>query len=93
MAKTHLIFTLLGALLGVAVASLVVPPALTWYASPGGLPEDAKVQVIVEVPQIMHYATSKLILGQSIGAGIGAASGLGFSIFLAVKRRKGKALA
>lgn len=88
MVKTHLIFTLLGALLGATAASVIVPPALTWYASPGGLPEGAKVQVIVQVPEIMRYATSKLILGQSIGAGIGAVAGLLIGIVLSVKRRK-----
>ena len=88
MFKTHVIFMLLGALLGAAAASAIVPPALTWYASPGGLPEGAKVQVIVQVPEIMRYATSQLILGQAIGAGIGAAAGLVIGIILTVKRRK-----
>jgi hypothetical protein len=92
MAKTYLIFTLLGALLGAAAASVIVPPALTWYASPGGLPKGAQVQVIVQVPEIMKYATSKLILGQSIGAGIGAVLGLFLSIFVTAKRRKAAAL-
>jgi len=30
MVKTHLIFKLLGALLGAIVASIIVPPAITW---------------------------------------------------------------
>ena len=33
--KTVLIFVLAGALMGVIVASLVVPPALSWYTAPG----------------------------------------------------------
>ena len=44
--KTILILTLTGALLGVAVASYVVPPALTWYSAPGGLPENTEMQRI-----------------------------------------------
>ena len=91
--KTHLIFLLLGALLGAAVASWIVPPGLSWYASPGGMPKDAEMQVIVKVPAIIHYATSKLIAGQAIGAGIGAVAGLGFSLFFAAKRKKPAATA
>ena len=86
--KTHLIFLLIGALLGAAVASVVVPPALSWYATPGGMPKGAQVQVMVQMPEVIHYATSKLITGQAIGAGIGAVACFGFSLFLASKRRK-----
>jgi len=85
--KTHLIFLLIGALLGAALASVVVPPTLSWYATPGGMPKGAQVQVIVQMPEVIHYATSKLIIGQAIGAGVGAAVCLGFSLFLASKRR------
>jgi len=86
MVKTHLIFTLLGALLGAIVASIIVPPAITWYASPGGLPNGANMQVIVKVPEVMKYATSKLIMGQSIGAIVGAVAFLVLSLFIASKR-------
>ena len=86
--KTHVIFLLLGALLGAAAASWIVPPGLSWYASPGGMPKDAEMQVIVKVPEVIHYATSKLIIGQAIGAGIGAVVGVGFSLFFASKRKK-----
>ena len=86
--KTHVIFLLIGALLGAAAASVVVPPTLAWYASPGGMPKGAQVQVIVQMPEIIKYATSKLIMGQAIGAGIGAVVCFGFSLFLASKRRK-----
>ena len=86
--KTHVIFLLIGALMGAAVASVVVPPAISWYATPGGMPKGAEVQVIAHMPEIIHYATSKLITGQAIGAGIGAIVCFGFSIFLASKRRK-----
>jgi hypothetical protein len=86
--KTLVIFFLIGAILGAAVASVVVPPTLAWYASPGGMPKGAQVQVIVQMPEIIRYATSKLILGQAIGAGIGAVIFFSFGLFLASKRRK-----
>ena len=86
--KTHLIFLLLGALLGAALASVIVPPTLSWYATPGGMPKGAQVQVIVQMPEVIHYATSKLIIGQSIGAGIGAVVCFVLSLFVASKRRK-----
>ena len=72
--KTLLIYALAGALLGVVVASLVVPPALSWYSAPGGLPAGAQIQAIVQIPEVIGYATGKLIRGQLIGAGIGAVS-------------------
>jgi hypothetical protein len=87
--KTHVIWLLAGAILGAVAASIVVPPTISWYASPGGLPKGAHVQVIADMPVIIKYATSKLILGQAIGAGIGAVACFGFSIYVASKRRKG----
>ena len=39
--KTTVILALAGALLGAIVASFIVPPALAWYTSPGGLPQGA----------------------------------------------------
>jgi len=86
MIKTHLIFTLLGAIVGAIVASVIVPPALTWYASPGGLPGGANMQVIAKVPDIMKYATSNLLRGQIIGAIAGALAFLVLSLILASKR-------
>lgn len=74
--RTGLILMLAGALVGIAVASAFVPPMLSWYTSPGGLPQGAQVQAVVQIPEVIRYATSKLILWQSIGAGIGAACGL-----------------
>jgi hypothetical protein len=46
------------------------------------------VQVVVQMPEVIHYATSKLIAGQAIGAGIGAVACFSFSLFLTSKRRK-----
>jgi hypothetical protein len=74
--KTVLLFMLAGALLGVAIASLVVPPALSWYSAPGGLPEGTQIQALVQIPEVIRYATGKLIRGQLIGALIGAIAGL-----------------
>ncbi|HEY1911636.1 MAG TPA: hypothetical protein VGG73_11995 [Vicinamibacterales bacterium] len=85
--KTILILVLTGTLLGIVVASLVVPPALSWYSAPGGLPEGAKIQAVVEIPEIIRYATGKLMLGQAIGGAIGAALGLGAGIYFGKKAR------
>ena len=74
--KTALIFMLAGALLGVVVASYVVPPALSWYSAPGGLPQGAQIQAIVQIPEIIRYATTKLMRGQVIGGVVGAMLGL-----------------
>jgi hypothetical protein len=90
--KTILIFVLLGALAGIAVASLVVPPALSWYSAPGGLPKGAQIQAIVEIPEVIRYSTSKLIRGQLIGAGIGAIVGLVAGIMIGRSARRRAAL-
>jgi hypothetical protein len=76
MVKTTTIFVLLGALLGIVAASYIVPPALSWYTEPGGLPHGADVQSLVQVPAVIKYATQKLMFGQMVGAAIGAIVGL-----------------
>jgi len=86
--KTTTILVLAGALLGAAVASLVVPPAMAWYTSPGGLPQGAQVQAIVQIPEVIRYATTHLIRGQMIGGAIGAALGLILGIFMNVGSRR-----
>jgi hypothetical protein len=86
--KTTLIFVLLGALAGIAIASLVVPPALSWYTAPGGLPKGAQIQALVEIPEVIRYSTSKLIRGQMIGAGIGAVIGLALGIMVGRSGRR-----
>src|SRR5262245_47743077 len=83
--KTALILVFTGTLVGVAVASFVVPPMLSWDASPGGLPQ-GQIPAVVQIPEVIRYATSKLIWGQTIGGGMGAAIGLLISFLL---RRKG----
>jgi len=85
--KTTLIFVLLGALLGVAAASYVVPPALSWYSEPGGLPRGTQIQALVQIPEVIRYATGRLIRGQMVGGAIGAAAGLVLGIVLRPKRR------
>ena len=85
--KTVLIFVLAGALLGVVAASYVVPPALSWYTAPGGLPQGAQIQALVEIPEVIRYATGRLMRGQLIGGGIGAVAGLVMGI-VTIRKRK-----
>jgi hypothetical protein len=74
--KTTLIYALVGTLLGIVLASLLVPPALSWYSAPGGLPQGAQVQAIVQIPEVIRYATGKLIRWQMISAVIGGVLGI-----------------
>jgi len=77
-----------GAITGAVIASFVVPPALSWYTTPGGLPGGAQVQAVVQIPEVIRYATTSLIRGQLIGAGIGAALGLVVGVLLGVRGRR-----
>ena len=86
--KTTVILILLGAIAGAAIASFVVPPALTWYASPGGIPGGSQVQAVVQIPQVIHFAISSLIRWQLIGGGIGAAAGLLLAIVIGARSRR-----
>jgi hypothetical protein len=74
--KTVTIFVLTGALLGVVVASLIAPSALSWYSTPGGLPEGTQIQALVQIEEVIKYATGQLIKYQTIGGAIGAVIGL-----------------
>jgi hypothetical protein len=89
--KTLLIWTLAGALLGVAAASVIVPPALSWYSAPGGLPEGASIQALVAIPEVIRYSTGKLIRGQAIGGLVGAVIGMVIGIVLRRKPSHGDA--
>src|ERR1044071_4758934 len=82
-----LILALAGALLGGTIASFVVPPALAWYTSPGGLPQGAQIQAVVQIPEVIRYATTRLLHGQLIGAGIGAAIGPTAGLFVSMRPR------
>ena len=75
-----------GALVGAVVASFLVPPMLSWYTSPGGLPQGAQIQAVVQIPEVVRYVSSRLLWGQAIGGGIGAALGLAIS-FMAGRKR------
>ena len=85
--KTVLILMLTGALLGVIAASYVVPPALSWYTAPGGLPQGAQIQAMVQIPEVIRYANSRLLRGQAIGGLTGAAIGLVIGILAANRKR------
>jgi len=74
--KNALIFALAGALLGIVIASFIVPPALVWYSEPGGLPGGAQVQALVQIPDVIRYTTGKLLRGQMIAGVVGAVLGL-----------------
>lgn len=90
MVKTTLILVLAGAIIGAAIASYVVPPALAWYTSPGGLPQGAQIQAVVQIPEVIRYATGRLIRGQLIGGGIGAIVGLVAGIMIGLRGRSPK---
>jgi hypothetical protein len=92
MVKTTIILVLAGAIIGAVIASYVVPPALAWYTAPGGLPEGAQIQAIVQIPEVIRYSTGRLIRGQLIGAAIGATVGLVVGIALGVRSRPKKIL-
>ncbi len=79
---------LLGALTGVFVAAWVVPPTLAWYTAPGGLPQGAQIQAVVQIPEVIRYATGKLIRWQAIAAVIGAAAGLALGVILVTRGRR-----
>jgi hypothetical protein len=83
-----LVFVLAGALIGIAIASVVVPPALSWYTSPGGLPKGAQIQALVQISEVIRYATSRLIRAQLIGALIGGGVGLAVAIVLDVRSHR-----
>lgn len=84
--KTTVIYVLAGALVGIIVASFIIPPALAWYTTPGGLPKGAQIQALVEIPQVIRYSTSRLLHGQLIGGLIGAGLGLALGIFARVRQ-------
>src|SRR5512147_1102880 len=86
--KTTIILMLLGALIGVFVAAWIVPPSLAWYTAPGGLPQGAQIQAVVQIPEVIRYATGKLIFWQEIGAGIGAVAGLVLGLVVSVRGRR-----
>ena len=85
--KNALLLILSGALIGITVASFVVPPLISWYTSPGGLPKGAEIQAVVQIPEVVRYVSSRLLIGQAVGGCIGAA--LGAAVY--IMRRKSPA--
>ncbi|MDQ2869645.1 MAG: hypothetical protein M3S32_02805 [Acidobacteriota bacterium] len=83
--KTVMIFVLFGGLLGAIAASLIVPPTLSWYNESGFLSQgqNGQVQALVNIPQVIHYTTTRLIKGQLIGTIAGAVLGLVVGILAA----------
>src|SRR2546421_11851417 len=84
--KTTLILMFAGALIGVLAASFIVPPALAWYTSPGGLPQGAQIQAVVQIPEVIRYATTRLMRGQAIGGVAGGGIGLLIGVVSTRKR-------
>lgn len=70
--KTVLVFMMMGVLLGVVVASLIVPPILSWYNEPGAIAPGRQVETLCNLPELIHYTSERLIRGQLIGALVGA---------------------
>jgi hypothetical protein len=70
--KTIALLAVLGAVIGAVVASFVVPPALVWYNEPGAISPGKQVETVCNIPDVIRYATGRLLRGQLIGAGIGA---------------------
>ena len=83
--KSLVIWILLGAVLGGTAASFIVPPMLSWYNEAGYLSQGGQPAAVVNLPNVVRYATDRLIRGQAIGAGIGAV--VFFAIGLAVGGR------
>ena len=70
--RTVLVFMMIGAIVGAAVASLVVPPVLAWYNAPGAIKPGGSVETLCNLPDLIRYTSRRLLLGQLIGAAIGA---------------------
>jgi len=86
--KSILIWILAGALLGAAAASVIVPPMLSWYNEAGYQPQGGQPAAMVNLPQVVKYATSRLIRGQAIGAGVGAIVFLAIGLAVGGKSRR-----
>jgi hypothetical protein len=86
--KSLLIWVLLGALLGMIAASFIVPPMLSWYNEAGYLAKEGQPAAMVNLPEVVKYATTRLIRGQFIGGGIGAALFFVLGLVFAGRGRK-----
>jgi len=88
VAKTVLIFVLLGAILGAVAASLIVPPALGWYNEAGFLTQNGQAKALVNLPDVIKYTTDRLLKAQAIGAGLGAFTFLVLGTYSASRGRR-----
>ena len=89
--KGILIWILLGALLGICAASLIVPPMLGWYNEAGYLAKSGQPAAMVNLPEVVRYATTRLIRGQAIGGAIGAVVFFVLGLAFGGRRRRGSA--
>ena len=79
---------LLGAILGAVAASFVAPPLLGWYNEAGFLAQNGQVQALVNLPQIIRYATDRLLKAQAVGAGLGAFTFLVLGLYASSRSRR-----
>jgi hypothetical protein len=86
--KGILIWALAGALLGIAAASFIVPPMLSWYNEAGYLSNAGQPAAMVNLPDVVRYSTTRLIRGQAIGAAIGAVVFFALGLVLGGRRRR-----
>ena len=86
--KTVLVYMMVGAILGVIVASFVVPPVLAWYNEPGQISPGKPVETLCNLPDLIRYASRRLLWGQLIGAGVGAVVFLFPGVFAMQRRRR-----
>ena len=86
--KTVLVYMMIGAMLGVVVASFVVPPVVAWYNEPGQISPNKPVETLCNVPDLIRYASKRLLWGQVIGAGVGALLFLFPGVFAVQRRRR-----
>ena len=88
--KGILIWILAGALIGAAAASVVVPPMLSWYNEAGYLSQGSQPAAMVNLPQVIRYATTRLIRGQAIGAAAGGLVFFALGLAFGGRRRRAK---
>jgi len=66
---------MVGAIVGAVAASFIVPPVLGWYNAPGDITPGKQVETLCNIPELIHYTSSRLLRGQLIGATVGALLG------------------
>lgn len=76
------VWTLIGAVLGAVVATVVGPGMVAWYNAPGS------GTALCNCAEIIRSTADSLVHAQLIGAGAGAAVFLILSIVLSVRGRK-----